>query len=182
MNGHVRRHAVTGVLVAALAGTGCATTSTTIGRTPRPSPFPTAATAAWAEPSAGPGPVAPPALEAVLQTALALQGVPYRNGGEDPSSGFDCSGFVQYVFSQHSVELPRTVDEQYRSGVRVPLSDVRRGDLIFFTTSAPGATHVGLAIGDGEFVHAPSEKGVVRIDHLDTPYWHDRFVGARRVQ
>ena len=182
MNRHVRRRAVTAVLVAALTGAGCATTGTTISPAPRPSPFPTAPASAWPEPPAGPGPAAEAALEAVLQTALDLQGVPYRSGGEDPSGGFDCSGFVQYVFSQHGVELPRTVGEQYRSGVRVPLSDVRRGDLIFFTTSAPGATHVGLAIGGGEFVHAPSERGVVRIEHLDAPYWHDRFVGARRVQ
>jgi cell wall-associated NlpC family hydrolase len=110
-----------------------------------------------------------------------LQGVPYRTGGEDPTGGFDCSGFVQYVFARHHLDLPRTVDAQYRFGLNVGLVDVRGGDLVFFSTTAPGATHVGIAIGGGAFVHAPSEKGVVRIERLDTAYWHNRFVGARRV-
>jgi cell wall-associated NlpC family hydrolase len=103
-------------------------------------------------------------------------------GGESPARGFDCSGFVQYVFGQQHVDLPRTVGDQYRSGTSVPLARVRAGDLVFFSTVAPGASHVGLAVGaDGEFIHAPSENGVVRVERLDSPYWRSRFVGARRV-
>jgi cell wall-associated NlpC family hydrolase len=109
-----------------------------------------------------------------------LRGTPYRNGGTDPR-GFDCSGFVAYVFGQHGVALPRTVEDLYRSGEPVDAQDIRPGDLVFFSTTDAGATHVGMAIGGDEFVHAPSSAGVVRVERLSSGYWRPRFAGARRV-
>jgi cell wall-associated NlpC family hydrolase len=114
---------------------------------------------------------------ALTGTALSLRGTPYRNGGSDPS-GFDCSGFTQYVFSQHGIALPREVKDQYAAGQSVKPEEVVPGDLLFFTTVAPGASHVGISLGGDEFVHAPSSTGVVRVEHVNTQYWSQRFVGS----
>ncbi|MGE0594177.1 MAG: C40 family peptidase [Vicinamibacterales bacterium] len=122
-----------------------------------------------------------PTAAGILETALALLGVPYRNGGADPS-GFDCSGFVQYVFGRHGVSLPRQTSAQYHEGTPVALGDVRAGDLVFFETVSRGASHVGLALGDGRFVHAPSSRGVVRVERYSLGYWARRVVGVRRLQ
>jgi cell wall-associated NlpC family hydrolase len=117
---------------------------------------------------------------ALSSTALSLRGAPYRNGGADPN-GFDCSGFVRYVFGQHGVPLPREVREQYREGKQVDRSRLEPGDLVFFSTTGPGASHVGIAVGGDQFVHAPSERGVVRVEALSAQYWNSRFLGAKRV-
>jgi cell wall-associated NlpC family hydrolase len=179
-----RGPAVAGWLaLAALAAGGCASHGTAV-----PQPFPTAATPAGspvpgASPAldAAPPPGEPPSMvaEGVISTALHLLGTPYRNGGADPT-GFDCSGFVQYVFAQQGVFVPRTVEEQARSGTRVD-RDLRPGDLVFFHTSGRGPTHVGIALDGTRFVHAPSSRGEVRIEPLARPYWADRFIEARRV-
>jgi cell wall-associated NlpC family hydrolase len=116
----------------------------------------------------------------VVQTALDLRGVRYRNGGQDPA-GFDCSGFTQYVFAAHGRSLPREVGEQFRLGQSVTLTQLAGGDLIFFTTTARGPSHVAIAIGGDAFVHAPSSTGVVRIEYLSSSYWSKRLVGIRRV-
>jgi peptidoglycan DL-endopeptidase CwlO len=111
-----------------------------------------------------------------------LRGAPYRNGGADPS-GFDCSGFVWYVFTQHGVPVPRTVSEQFHAGEHVDAADLRPGDLLFFaTTGTREATHVAIAIGGDEFVHAPSGAGQVRVERLGSSYWAPRFVEARRLR
>ena len=125
---------------------------------------------------------APEAIDsyALTGTALALRGTPYRDGGSDPT-GFDCSGFTQYVFWQHGLLLPRNVKEQYEMGRKVKDDEIAPGDLIFFSTVAPGASHVGIALGGDEFVHAPSSTGVVRVEHIGAAYWSKRFVGARRI-
>ena len=117
----------------------------------------------------------------VVAAALGYRGVPYRFGGSDPA-GFDCSGFVQYVFRQVGSVLPREVREQFSVGRAVDRDDVRAGDLVFFQTVSKGASHVGLAIGDGQFIHAPSTNGFVRIERLASSYWASRFVGARRLR
>ena len=162
------------VLVAAVGAGACATG----GGVPRP--FPGAALPPGAtEPTAPTFTVREPA--AVISTALSFRGIPYRNGGSDPS-GFDCSGFVQYVYAMHGAGLPREVHSQYRTGREVDRKDVKAGDLVFFETISRGASHVGLAIGGDEFVHAPSSRGVVRIEKLTSSYWASRFVGARRVE
>ncbi|MGE4055359.1 MAG: C40 family peptidase [Vicinamibacterales bacterium] len=118
---------------------------------------------------------------ALVSTALDLQGIRYRWGGSDPN-GFDCSGFTQYVFARHGVTLPREVHEQYREGRSIRRRDIRPGDLLFFSTTAPGASHVAIALGDDEFVHAPSSRGVVRVERLSSGYWAERFIGARRIE
>ena len=119
-----------------------------------------------------------------MKTALALRGTHYRIGGETPAAGFDCSGFVRYVFEKHQVGVPRTVAEQYAFGRKVKIEEIREGDLLFFATTAKGPTHVGIAIGPagpGEFVHAPGSGGAVRVEHFDTAYWRNKLVGVRRV-
>lgn len=156
--------ALIAIAVVQMIASGCASTR------PVPHPFPS--------------PANPAALrareDAIVDTALALRGVPYRNGGSTPG-GFDCSGFTHYVFSRNGIALPHDVRAQFDQGQPVPLSRVERGDLLFFSTVAPGPSHVGIAIGNGEFVHAPSSDGVVRVERIDATYWARRFIGARRV-
>ena len=113
-------------------------------------------------------------------TALSLRGIPYRNGGVDPD-GFDCSGFTQYVFAHHGVALPREVRDQFQVGKSVEPDRVSAGDLLFFATTSSSPSHVGIAIGGDEFVHAPSSTGVVRVEHVSSGYWSKRFIGARRI-
>jgi cell wall-associated NlpC family hydrolase len=178
------------VLGAFLLTTGCAST----GAVPQPFPRP-----AGASPAAVPRPSAPGAAMpeapigtsglsatsvsgyAVAGTALSLRGAPYRNGGADPS-GFDCSGFIWYVFAQHGIRIGRTVGEQFREGVEVSPDALEPGDLLFFSTDAAGASHVGMAIGGDEFVHAPSSRGIVRVERLSSSYWAPRYVGAKRLR
>lgn len=155
---------------------GCAST----GATPAPFPRPGVPASAPAPPEPGIAGAVGTSGYVVTGTALALRGSRYRDGGTDPS-GFDCSGFVWYVFGQHGVALPRTVSEQYRAGVAVAPERLEPGDLVFFSTVSPGASHVGIAIGGDEFVHAPSGHGEVRVERLSSSYWAPRFVGARRV-
>jgi cell wall-associated NlpC family hydrolase len=113
--------------------------------------------------------------------ALAMVGAPYRYGGVDPE-GFDCSGLVQWVFAQHGTALPRETREQYEIGKKIDQDEVRPGDLVFFQTVSKGPSHVGIALGGGEFVHAPSSRGVVRVEsYTRTDYWADRWLGARRI-
>lgn len=117
---------------------------------------------------------------ALSGVALSLRGAPYRDGGDTPS-GFDCSGFVKYVYEQNGVAMPRQVRDQYKLGTSVSRDYLAPGDLVFFSTVAPGASHVGIVIGGDQFVHAPSERGVVRVESLSQDYWARRFIGARRV-
>lgn len=150
--------------------------------TPATPPVPTPADAPTPDATLPYASVAPPVAsmvaEGIVSSALHLLGTRYRNGGADPD-GFDCSGFVQYVFAQQGVLVPRTVEEQARYGLRV--DDLRAGDLVFFHTSGHGPTHVGIAIDATRFVHAPSSRGEVRVEPLARPYWADRFIEARRM-
>ena len=118
--------------------------------------------------------------DSVVSSALALQGIPYRYGGSD-LSGFDCSGLMQYVFARHGISLPRQTADQYDVGAPVNVRDVEPGDLVFFQTVSRGPSHVGLAIGNNQFVHAPTTGSVVRVEPLSAVYWARRVVGARRV-
>ena len=117
----------------------------------------------------------------MVVTALEFQGTPYKNGGSDPS-GFDCSGLVAYVFASYGVTVPRTSAEQFAAGLPVEAASLEPGDLVFFTTVAPGPSHVGIFVTGRDFVHAPSSSGVVRVESLAAPYWASRFVGARRLR
>ena len=159
-----------GTIALAMWGGACAST----GAVPRPFPTPGRAGSAVERQPGDSG-------YAVAGSALALRGAPYRNGGADPT-GFDCSGFTQYVFGEHGIALPRGVREQYSVGASVKPKSLEPGDLIFFSTTAPGPSHVGIAIGGDQFVHAPSSNGVVRVEHFSSPYWSKRFIGARRVE
>jgi peptidoglycan DL-endopeptidase CwlO len=111
---------------------------------------------------------------------MNFRGVPYRNGGSDPS-GFDCSGFTQFVFGQFGLPLPREVRDQYRAGHAIERAEAEPGDLVFFTTTSKGASHVGILIDHDSFVHAPSSTGVVRVEHISSSYWRGRVVGTRRL-
>jgi len=169
------------VLIAITTTAACATSGT-----PRPRPFPGAPVPPSSTPPPAVGapvvvPAVPVAPDAMVSTALTLRGVPYRNGGSDPS-GFDCSGLVQWVFAQSGIRMPREVRDQFQTGMQIDLRDVRAGDLLFFETVSDGASHVGLAIGGEQFVHAPSSRGVVRVEKFTATYWATRFVGARRVE
>ena len=118
-------------------------------------------------------------VKGVLDTAKKSLGVPYVFGGTTPK-GFDCSGFTQYVFKQQGHQLPRLADQQYLSGKQVAYNDLQPGDLVFFTTYAKGASHEGIYMGEGKFIHASSSRGVM-ISKLAEQYWHTRYLGARRV-
>ena len=115
----------------------------------------------------------------LLNIALRFGGVPYVWGGATPV-GFDCSGFVQYVFGQIGVNLPRTADVQYELGRKVMKADLQPGDLVFFETYEPGASHDGIYVGDDQFVAANSGTGVA-VAALSDPYWSSRYLGARRL-
>lgn len=117
--------------------------------------------------------------DAVVSTALKYKGTPYRFGGASPKA-FDCSGFVWYVFDQQRVALPRTADKQFETGKAVPAKELRPGDVVFFTTYEKGASHCGIYIGEGKFVHASSSRGV-SVAALADGYWKQRYLGARRM-
>jgi cell wall-associated NlpC family hydrolase len=112
--------------------------------------------------------------------ALAMLGKPYRHSGNTPA-GFDCSGLVQYSYSKVGVNLPRATQAQRREGQSVSASELRRGDLVFFDQEGKKSSHVGIYVGQGRFVHAPSTGGRVRTDGLDATYWRTHFVEARRL-
>ena len=105
----------------------------------------------------------------LTRSALKFLGVPYV---------FDCSGYVQHVFAMLGMSLPRTADAQFDAGHRV-VGGMKQGDLVFFQTYAAGASHVGIYIGNGKFVHASSSHGVM-VSSLSDSYWHARFIGAKR--
>jgi cell wall-associated NlpC family hydrolase len=169
------------MMLVALGAAGCAST----GAVPQPFPVP-GGSRTTPPPAADSSTPRPDRLAAsgngyaIAGTALSLRGTPYRNGGADPS-GFDCSGFIWYVFGQHGIRVPRSVGEQFGEGIDVT-GALEAGDLVFFSTQAPGASHVGMAIGGDEFVHAPSSRGEVRVERISSGYWASRYVGARRVR
>ena len=113
--------------------------------------------------------------------ALKMVGKPYRFGGSTPAKGFDCSGLVQYSFRQAGVALPRDTEQQRRASASIRVSSLRRGDLVFFNEGWRRNSHVGIYLGGGKFVHAPSSGGHVRTESLDSLYWKKHLSEARRV-
>ena len=115
----------------------------------------------------------------VMRAAYSVIGTPYVFGGTTPY-GFDCSGFTQYAFARAGVYLPRMADSQFYSGRQISMSQLRPGDLIFFTTYEAGASHVGIYVGNGNFIHAGTSTGVT-VSSAFTGYWGARYYGACRV-
>ena len=135
--------------------------------------------------SRGGHPPAPDSIAAngVLIRAIGLVGTPYRYGGNSPEGGFDCSGLVQFVFRDTAgVRLPRSTRELVALDAPAVARDaLQPGDLVFFSPAGGAASHIGIYVGEGRFVHAPSTGGTVRLDQLDSDYWRRNYAGARRV-
>ena len=127
-------------------------------------------------------PADPVRANAVTLRALSLVGTPYRYGGNTPDAGFDCSGLVNYVYQDMlALRLPRSSRELAKvQGPPMARERLASGDLVFFG-SGREVSHVGIYVGEGRFVHAPSSGGTVRLDRLDGPYWLDHYSGAKRV-
>ena len=132
--------------------------------------------------STPPSPVVtdPAAAERAAGQALKMVGKPYRYGGATPA-GFDCSGLVQYSYKQAGVALPRSTEALMRTSTPLRGMHLRRGDLLFFDQDGKKKSHVGIYLGDGKFVHAPSSGKQVRTDKLDSPYWKKHLAEVRRV-
>jgi len=115
----------------------------------------------------------------IISTAKSFLGVPYKWGGTTPA-GFDCSGFTRYVFASQNIDLPRVSADQYGVGTTVNFNNLIPGDLVFFNlTSGTKVSHVGIYIGNNEFISATSSKGIAIYGF--TPYWNKVYVGAKRV-
>lgn len=118
----------------------------------------------------------------LLGQANELIGVPYRNGGTSPDSGFDCSGFVSYLFKNTlGMNLPRSSKDMSRVGEKVDKTELQPGDLLFFKTVTRGISHVGIYVGNGAFIHSPWLGRSVEVAHLGLKYWTNRFVVAKRL-
>ena len=123
-----------------------------------------------------------PAQE-ILINALSLTGIKYKYGGISPETGFDCSGFVRYVFQQAAnLTLPHGARALSQLGQTVPVDQLRPGDLVFFNTLKSAFSHVGIYLGDNRFIHAPSSGGGIHVVNMNDAYWSSRFNGARRIE
>jgi PPM family protein phosphatase len=129
-----------------------------------------------ARPPAVSGPVSSPTPAGIVSTALKYVGAPYARGGSSPA-GFDCSGFVMFVYRRHGVALPHGAAPQYRLGSPVSREDLEPGDIVFFD----GLRHSGIYIGGARFVHATKPGDVVKVSRIDEDWFRRRWVGARRV-
>ncbi len=118
----------------------------------------------------------------VLVNALSLTGIRYHYGGNSPETGFDCSGFVRYVFKQAtSLTLPHSALAISQLGKSVPKNELQPGDLVFFNTLKSTFSHVGIYLGNNRFIHSPSSGGQVRVESMVDGYWAKRFNGAQRI-
>ncbi len=123
-------------------------------------------------------------LTDMVVTAMNFVGVPYRFGGNDAATGFDCSGFTKHLFQLNlGLSLPRRSHEQAAAQgfVDVPRRELQPGDLVFFNTLEREFSHVGIYVGEGRFIHSPREGASVRLEDMQSSYWQRRFDGARRV-
>ncbi len=118
----------------------------------------------------------------LINTAMGMIGIPYRFGGTSAETGFDCSGFVRAIY-QDTVGhlLPRRADEQAKATQKIDKKELKPGDLVFFNTMRRTFSHVGIYVGNGQFIHSPSKGKTVRVESMNTSYWTKRFNGARRV-
>ena len=115
-------------------------------------------------------------------TAMGFLGVPYKRGGNDAESGFDCSGFVRSIYERTvGLVLPRLAKDQAAATQPIDRKDLQPGDLVFFNTMKRAFSHVGIYVGEGKFIHSPRPGAHVRVEHMEQSYWARRFDGARRV-
>lgn len=120
--------------------------------------------------------------DALIDHGMDYLGIRYRFGGNSPATGLDCSGLVQNVFRKSvGLNLPRRAADMARLGQKVDRKALMPGDLVFFNTMRRANSHVGIYVGEGRFLHAPSSGGVVRIDDMGQKYWRTRYNGARRL-
>ena len=125
---------------------------------------------------------ASPKAAKIIRTARVLLGYPYKWGGYLPDTGFDCSGFIWFVYHQHGINLPRTSWSQFAAGSPVNREDIRPGDLVFYKIDKKGKSlHGGIVTDRGTFVHAPSSGKKVMESSLNSPFWYEHYLGARRV-
>lgn len=121
-------------------------------------------------------------VQDAVDQAMDLLNIPYRRGGSAPETGFDCSGFVSHVFRQSiGLILPRSSRELSRTGENVQKDELKPGDLVFFNTMRRAFSHVGIYLGNNQFVHAPRSGASVRVEDIRDSYWKRRYNGARRV-
>ncbi len=119
----------------------------------------------------------------VLVSALSLTGIQYKYGGNSPETGFDCSGFVRYVFKQAtSLTLPHSALAISQVGRTIPKNELQPGDLVFFNTLKATFSHVGIYLGNNRFIHSPSKGGQVRVENMQDGYWARHFNGAQRIE
>lgn len=118
----------------------------------------------------------------LVLTAMGFLGVPYKRGGNTETTGFDCSGFVRATYERTlGLVLPRRAEDQAKATLTIKQEDLRPGDLVFFNTMRRTFSHVGIYVGDGQFIHAPRAGAKVRVEDMRQAYWKKRFNGARRV-
>jgi len=118
----------------------------------------------------------------ILANAMRLKGIKYKYGGSTPETGFDCSGFVNYVYKKTAnIQLPRTARGISRVGKSVSKNALAAGDLVFFNTAKRSFSHVGIYVGNGQFIHSPRTGSVVRVESMQTSYWRKRYNGAKRL-
>lgn len=118
----------------------------------------------------------------VVLHAMSLVGVLYKRGGNSEAAGFDCSGLVKFVFAQTAaLNLPRTSREQGQQGAAVSETELQAGDLVFYNTLKRPFSHVGIYVGQGQFVHSPRTGARVRLERMNDSYWVRRFEGARNL-
>jgi cell wall-associated NlpC family hydrolase len=129
---------------------------------------------------AAPAPAAPDPGPAIADLATRMVGIPYRYGGNDPREGFDCSGLVFYTYARNGVDVPRNSQQLFRATRKISLDRAVEGDLVFFQDQRQ-LSHVGIYLGDGLFVHAPSSGRTVAISSLDSPYYRRHLVGVGRL-
>jgi cell wall-associated NlpC family hydrolase len=123
-----------------------------------------------------------PVMNDLAMYALSLDGIPYKYGGTSPETGFDCSGFVRYVYKKSiGLSLPRVTEDISEVGTEEDLDELRPGDLVFYNTMHKRYSHVGIYLGDGQFVHSPSTGKSVTVANMNDSYWRKRYNGARRI-
>lgn len=119
----------------------------------------------------------------IINKAYELTGIKYKLGGSKPETGFDCSQFVKYVFEQAlNLSLPPSARSLSKIGETIRFEDLQPGDLVFFNTRKSKFSHVGIYVGNNEFIHAPRTGKTIRVESLTKNYWLKRFNGATRVE